>query len=224
MLGLGDSIAAGIGAPQIADSCMALLARRLAVRHPGLRLVNLAIAGETSGSMIALGGQLERAERIIGEIGRRGGDVAPITLSIGGNDAIQAAAVGVDAAPSLARNLNAILNRLDAALGAVGSQLAGRACLQTIYNPFEVARDDTSPQRVIDTDTRAPPPSTRVGYNHVIRDAAGQWHIELADVARIFRGRAQELTWVLSGDIHPSERGHTVIADAYVAACGWDGV
>lgn len=220
LLGLGDSIAAGIGAPHVSDGFLGLLARRLARRHPDIRLVNLAVPGETSSSMLAPGGQLEVAEGVI-----TAGGVSPIVLSIGGNDAMEAATLGDDAALSLlARNLDHILRRLDVALRAAGSRLAGSACLQTVYNPFELAGVDGQPHPEVDPDALAPRRSTRGGHNRVIRVAAAHWGVGVADVARIFRGRARELTWVGSGDIHPSERGHTVIADAYVAACGWEGV
>ena len=220
LLGLGDSIAAGIGAPHVSDGFLGVLAHRLAHRHPHIRLVNLAVPGETSSSMLASGGQLDVAESLIAA-----GGVSPIVLSIGGNDAMEAATVGDDAALSqLARNLDHILRRLDAALRAAGSRLAGAACVQTVYNPFELAVGGGADLSAVDADALAPRRSTRGGHNRVIRAAAAHWGVAVADVARIFRGRARELTWVGSGDIHPSGPGHAVIADAYVAACGWEGV
>jgi lysophospholipase L1-like esterase len=225
MLGLGDSIAAGIGAPHVSEGYLPVLGLRLAALAPRLAVVNLAVPGETSSSMLNPGGQLDRAETLVAEVGRAGGRVAPITVSIGGNDVMEAAALGDEMAMSLlARNLDAILRRLDAALRGIGSQLSGTACLQTVYNPFELVGADGEPLPAVDADAMAPRRSTRGGHNRIIRAAAAHWGVDLADVARIFRGRVRELTWVRSGDIHPSAHGHAVIADAYVAACGWDGV
>jgi lysophospholipase L1-like esterase len=225
MLGLGDSIAAGIGAPHVSEGYLPVLGLRLATRCPGLTVVNLAVPGETSTSMLAAGGQVDRAEALIAEVGRDGGSIGPITLSIGGNDVMEAASVGDEMAMSqLARNLDAVLRRLDTALRGIGSELSGTTCLQTVYNPFELVGADGEPLPAVDADAMAPRRSTRGGHNRIIRAAAVRWGIDLADVARIFRGRVRELTWVCSGDIHPSARGHAVIADAYVAACGWEGV
>jgi lysophospholipase L1-like esterase len=224
MLGLGDSIAAGIGAPHVSEGFVAVLAQRLGDRHRGLRLVNLAVPGETSSSMLAPGGQMERAEQVIAEVSQAGGRVAPITLSIGANDAMEAASIGDDTALTLlARNLDSILARLDDALRCAGSGIAGSACLQTVYNPFELVGADGAELPVVDADAMAPRRSLRGGHNRVIRAAAAMWGIAVADVSRIFRGRAHDLTWVRSGDIHPSDRGHAVIADTYMAACGWEG-
>lgn len=224
MLGLGDSIAAGIGAPHVSEGCLALVAQRLAVRRADLRLVNLAVPGESSTSMLAPGGQLERAEALIAELAAGGAEVTPIALSIGANDAMEAASVGDDHLGVLARNIDAVLGRLDAALRAAGSHLAGTACLLTVYNPFELVGADGTELPFVDADAMAPRRSTRGGHNRVLRAAAARWGVEVADVARAFRGRAQELTWVRSGDIHPSAQGHAAIADVCVAACGWQGV
>ncbi len=222
MLALGDSIAAGIGAAHVSEGCLALLASRLGATHPGLRFVNLAMPGESSRSMLAPGGQLERAEALIAAVGAEGGSVAPVLLSVGGNDAMEAQLVGDDEAmAALTDNLETILGRLDAALCAQGSALAGSACLQTVYNPFKLADDAEIPAGSGDADRMAPRRSKRGGHNRILRATAARFGIEVADVARAFRGRARELTWVASGDIHPRPAGHAAIAQLYVEACGW---
>src|SRR5207302_6124022 len=138
LLALGDSIAAGIGASHVSSGCMAVLASALRPRDPGLALVNLAIPGESSHSMLLPGGQLDRAEEVIAEVARGGGRVGPVALCVGGNDIMEAKLLGDEEALRLfGRNLGAILGRLDAALRATGSSLAEVGCVQTVYNPFE---------------------------------------------------------------------------------------
>jgi hypothetical protein len=43
--------------------------------------------------------------------------------------------------------------------------------------------------------------------------------MRLVEVSGLFRGRCGELTWVRSGDIHPTDVGHTLIAGAYLEVC-----
>jgi lysophospholipase L1-like esterase len=218
MLVLGDSIAAGIGAPHVSLGCMALLRDRLLACFPGLEMVNLAHPGESSSSLVRPGGQLDRALEVISEVTRRGGRVAPVLLSVGGNDAMEASTWGEDeAAVRLRRNLAGVLGRLDHALRRAGSLLSGSACLQTVYNPFEPV-----PGAAPDADELAPRRAHRAFHNRELRVAAARFAIDIADVATAFRGRAAQLTWVRSGDVHPSADGHEVIAQTYLEACGWD--
>ena len=223
MLGLGDSISAGIGASHAAQGCIALVAGRLSARAPGLRLVNLSLPGETSHSMVAPGGQLERAEALIAQTAAAGVTVAPITLCIGGNDAMEAQLLGDERAiAELGANLSTILGRLAAALPAGHPRFAEVGCVQTFYNPFEVGGDPGSANgHGPGADLLAPRRARRAGFNGVIRAAAAQAGIRLVDVSALFRGRAAELTWVRSGDIHPNEDGHRAIADLYARVCGW---
>ena len=110
LLALGDSIAAGIGASHVSSGCMAVLASALRPRDPGLALVNLAIPGESSHSMLLPGGQLDRAEEVIAEVARGGGRVGPVALCVGGNDIMEAKLLGDEEALRLfGRNLGAIL-------------------------------------------------------------------------------------------------------------------
>jgi lysophospholipase L1-like esterase len=218
MLVLGDSIAAGIGAPHVSLGCMSLLRDRLLACFPGLEMVNLAHPGESSSSLVRSGGQVERALDVISEVTRRGGRVAPVLLSVGGNDAMEASTWGEEeAAVRLRRNLAAVLGGLDHALRRAGSLLSGSACLQTVYNPFEPAAGDAP-----DADELAPRRARGAFHNRELRVAAARFAIDIADVASAFRGRAAQLTWIRSGDVHPSADGHEVIARTYVDACGWD--
>jgi lysophospholipase L1-like esterase len=217
MLALGDSIAAGIGASHASQGCMAVLAVHLARMSPGLELRNLAVPGETSSSMLLPGGQLDRAEDLLADLGASRVRCSPILLSIGGNDAMEARSLGEDVAfARLAENLDTIFSRLDRVLRRAGDRVAEVMCLQTVYNPFEgsVPGDGTA-------ERLAPRRATRGSVNAVLRAAAARHGVRIAEVSRAFRGRARQLTWVESGDIHPSDAGHRLIAQVYAATAGW---
>jgi len=219
LLALGDSIAAGIGASHVSCGCMGVLATALRERAPDLALLNLAVPGESSQTMVAPGGQLERAEAAIAEVARDGGSIGPLALCIGGNDVMEAAVLGDDEAlRQFEENLGVVVARLDAALRSAGSSLTEVGCIQTVYNPFEPdavegGRDGPGAQLM------APRRAGRGGYNRIIRRAAAGSGLRLVEVARGFRGRCAELTWVRSGDIHPTDVGHGLIAAAYLALC-----
>jgi lysophospholipase L1-like esterase len=215
MLALGDSVAAGIGAGHVSEGCMRLLADRLRTLQPRLELAHLAVPSESSASMLAPGGQLDRAEAAIAEAVQAGRSVGPVALSIGGNDVMEAALLGDDEAlRQLDENLDAILRRLDAALRAGGQRLADCAAVQTIYNPFEALPSD-------DADLMAPRRASRTGYNAAIRRLAQNMGVRVVDVAALFRGRSLELTWVRTGDMHPTGEGHALIAEEYLRVGGW---
>lgn len=215
MLALGDSVAAGIGAGHVSEGCMWLLADRLRALQPGLELAHLAVPSESSVSMLAPGGQMDRAEALIAETVEGGRSVGPVALSIGGNDVMEAALVGDDEAlRQLEENLGAILRRLDAALRRGGQRLVECAAVQTIYNPFEALPPD-------DADLMAPRRASRSGYNAAIRRVAQNAGVRVVDVAALFWGRSLELTWVRTGDMHPTGEGHALIAEEYLRVGGW---
>lgn len=222
LLALGDSIAAGIGASHVSNGCMAVFAHALRARVSGLALVNLAIPGESSASMLLPSGQLERAEEVIAAVARSGGGVGPLALCIGGNDIMEAAVLGdEEALRQFEANVGVILGRLEAALRATGSSLAEIGCIATVYNPFEPDAIDGG-NHGAEAHSMAPRRATRGGFNRVVRNAAAARGIRLIEVSGMFRGRCAELTWVRSGDIHPTDEGHALIAEAYLEACTGD--
>lgn len=216
MVALGDSVAAGIGAAHVTEGCMRLLADRLRRLNPLLKLHHLAVPSESSASMLSAGGQLERAEAVIGEAVSQGRRVGPITLSIGGNDVMEAALIGDDAAMHrLDANFAIILRRLDTALRRGGQRIDEVGIVQTIYNPFAALPPD-------EADLMAPRRASRTGYNATIRRIAQNMGVRICDVASLFRGRTLELTWVRTGDIHPTGEGHQLIAAEHLRAGGWE--
>jgi lysophospholipase L1-like esterase len=215
MLALGDSLAAGIGAGHVSEGCMWLLAGELRRLRPDLELVHLAIPSESSASMLACGGQLDRAEGVIAQAVREGRSVGPLTLSVGGNDVMEAALIGdEEALRQLEDNLALMLRRLDTALRPGGQRLADVAAVQTVYNPFEALPPD-------DADLMAPRRASRTGFNAVIRRVAQNMGVRVVDVSALFRGRSLELTWVRTGDMHPTGEGHELIATEYLRVGGW---
>ncbi|TMC47576.1 MAG: SGNH/GDSL hydrolase family protein [Chloroflexi bacterium] len=220
MIALGDSISAGIGASHASQGCLALVARRLGDGARGPRFVNLSLPGESSHSMLAPRGQLDRAEALIAQSVAAGMTVAPISVCIGGNDAMEAQLLGDDRAiAELGRNLTIVLGRLAEVLPAGHPRLGEVACVQTFYNPFET--ENGANGHGPGADLMAPRRARRAGFNTAIRTAAAEAGVRVADVSRLFRGRATELTWVRSGDIHPNDDGHHAIADLYLEVCGW---
>jgi lysophospholipase L1-like esterase len=216
MVALGDSIAAGIGAGHVAEGCMWLLVDRLRGLQPQLDLHFLAVPSETSASMLAPGGQVDRAEQVIHTAVAEGLAVGPITLSVGGNDIMDAALVGdEEALRQLEENLDTMLRRLDSALRIGGQRVDEVTVVQTVYNPFEGLPPDSA-------DTMAPRRASRSGYNAAIRRVAQNHGARVCDVASLFRGRTLELTWVRTGDIHPTGEGHRLIATEYLRTGGWE--
>jgi len=216
MVALGDSITAGIGAAHVSEGCMWLLADRLRRLRPDLEFEHLAVPSESSASMLAPGGQLERAESVIAAAVARGRSVGPIAVSIGGNDIMEAALVGDDEAlRQLEDNLGVILRRLDAALHHGGQSIDEVCAVQTVYNAFEGLPPDSA-------DLMAPRRASRSGFNAAIRRVAQNTGVRVVDVASVFRGRAMELTWVRTGDMHPTGEGHELIAAEYLRAGGWE--
>lgn len=215
MVALGDSIAAGIGAGHVSEGCVWLLADRLRRLNPALRFEHLAIPSESSASMLRPGGQLDRAEAVIAAAVDAGQRVGPVVLAIGGNDIMEASLIGDDEAlRRLEDNLALILRRLDAALRRGGQRLADVAMVQTVYNPFESLPADAA-------DLMAPRRASRSGYNAAIRRVAQNAGVRVSDVASLFRGRCTELTWVRTGDIHPTGEGHALIAEECLRVGGW---
>jgi len=220
MLVLGDSLAVGIGAGHISEGAMALVASRLAVRRPGLTMMNLAIPSEGSCSMLAPGGQLDRAVEAIRGAHERGERVGPVTLSLGANDSIESAMLGeLEAFRRFGENLETILTRLDTALAGQSDGIDGVLCMQTFYNPFPACEaDPTLPP----PDQLAPRRARTIDFNTAIRTAAARRGVRLADIETAFRGRECELTWLRSGDIHPNASGQGVMCDAFMTSGGWE--
>lgn len=219
----GDSLTAGVGAsapgtkgyvPVFAQRAWPILSLPLG---PGAHW-NLGIPGETSTSMLAPGGQLEKA---LVELNRRQKDSDPandiriITISIGGNDVLGAlrrpectpdpgAQVCVDlllgqVVPGLEENLSRIFGALREAAGPQVPIL-----ILTLYNPYS----GTGTPLDLLGDVFLPE------INKLYFRVAPQWDVRVVDIFPVFQGQGPELTNILRGDIHPNDEGYQRIAEA----------
>ncbi|MGE0600309.1 MAG: SGNH/GDSL hydrolase family protein [Dehalococcoidia bacterium] len=180
--------------------------------------------GETSTTMMAAGGQLDRATA---EISRRNSDadtandVRLITIDIGGNDfraltrtgspclanvlgpACQAAVA--DVTNTFNTNYPIILQRVRAAAGSKATIIA-----MAFYNPFSgtgQAVDAPGDIVVGQLAAQAKAAATSSAVNAI-------W----VDLAPLFQGKAPQLTHIAESNIHPNDHGHAVIAEAVYQA------
>jgi lysophospholipase L1-like esterase len=234
-LALGDSLAAGVGASEPAQTgYVGLVFDALRTepaspyREDDLTLLNLGDPGETTTSIQASGGQLEKA---LAEIESRkddavdGNEVAVITIDIGANDfiplvqgdspclpnpladACQEAAVS--ALTTFQANFTDIMRRLRAAAGPDVEIVA-----LGLYNPLSGTGG----------------PFDAVGdaalelFNSTVAAAAAEPDIQasLADIFVLFEERGPELTHIaeVPPDVHPNDSGHYLMAQAVVTALG----
>lgn len=201
-------------------------------------VINYACAGETTGTMIEggcaarfahkgayTGPQLKAAISFLTNP-RNQGRVSPITLEIGANDVFadwnqSACSPGPNANVDLATmdfNLtNTILPELEKALTTPRGAPAGDLHILNYYNPF--AKDCSNSGQFV-----------RILNSHIAADAA-KFRIPVVDIYSAFggdSGTAGNLcayTWMCSSfhDIHPTNKGYTVIAKAVEASLGLPG-
>ena len=236
-LALGDSLAVGIGSSDPARGGYVPRFFEMLRSEPesGVgSLVNVAISGETSESMIS-GGQLERALRAIADIGP---ELRLVTIDIGGNDLLWLAVnepcasspggeacrrAVVSTVDRFEANFRAILERVTDAVGRSASPET-RLIALTYYNPFsgtghelEPAGDDAllGADRALDCPA-ALVESEKRGMNDAIVCTAREMGVEIADVYGRFLGRGEELTLIGQGDIHPNDAGFAEMAGVLV--------
>jgi lysophospholipase L1-like esterase len=226
LLGVGDSLMAGVGA-SLPDERgeFGLVANLMRGRYgPNLRAVNVAIPGETSTTLLAPTPPPAAAAgaptptpttpqivQALDELGRlQAGRQAVVMLSIGGNDLQRL--TGKDAPTREAAlatfrtNLTTIVTRL-----TEGGQTR-TLLIQTVYDPFggdpnAVGSDAWWVER----------------FNGAIRDvAAARQGVQVVELADKVRGNEQALTLVRFDDVHLSNAGHRLAADLYWATGGFD--
>jgi lysophospholipase L1-like esterase len=213
---LGDSIAAGIGASDPSRRGFAAIVHgyleRLSDRP--VELVNLAIPGETTTTFLD-GGQFDEAQRTVAEARGAGLRVSPIVVSLGANDLLDVGEAAEEREAVIA-TVASNLDRIFAALRTATAETAGQATADllavTYYDPT-----GSNPERP-DSDAW-----WVARLNATIAGAAADFGGRAPDLLALFQGREAELTWYPS-DVHPTNEGHRVIAQALWAASGYDTV
>ena len=151
------------------------------------------------------------------------GQVSPVTLDMGANDLLpdinpSTCAVASTWASDLARvhtNLTtAILPQLTAAMTDGAGNRTGDLVMMNYYDPYI----NKCPNSL----------SYIKQLNSEIANDAAQFHIALVDVYKAFGGDGQganicTYTWICSvfGDIHATDLGYSVIANAFAAKLGY---
>jgi acyl-CoA thioesterase-1 len=233
-LALGDSLAAGVGASEPAETGYVGLVYDALLTDPAfyndLTLMNLGDPGETTTSMLA-GGQMNAAlEQIEGrrDDGIAGNEVAVITLDIGANDFIPlvlgdspclpnplaeaCTQAATSALTTFRSNFGDITRRLRAAAGPeVEIVVLG------LYNPLSGSGGtfDAVGDAAVEL------------FNSTVAAAATDSDVRatFADIFTYFDGRGAELTHITEtpSDVHPNDDGHYLMARAVVEALGLPG-
>jgi lysophospholipase L1-like esterase len=205
---IGDSIAAGNGSSNPkTTSFVADLARD----EGNLETLNAAVAGATTRDVLEK--QLPSVLAATAEA-----DLAFITISVGGNDL-----AGLIPNPACVQDPLPASCPLDDALRSVDANL------REIMTTLRAAHPGTPivllayPNFFSGTGHAFEAPAGRVlpRLDVVIRAVAASFpHAGVADAAPAFEGRGPELTHTLDRvfDPHPTDAGHRLIADAFVAA------
>jgi lysophospholipase L1-like esterase len=205
---IGDSIAAGNGS---SDPKTTSFVADLARDEGNLETLNAAVAGATTRDVLEK--QLPSVLAATAEA-----DLAFITISVGGNDL-----AGLIPNPACVQDPLPASCPLDDALRSVDANL------REIMTTLRAAHPGTPivllayPNFFSGTGHAFEAPAGRVlpRLDDVIRAVAASFpHAGVADAAPAFEGRGPELTHTLDRvfDPHPTDAGHRLIADAFVAA------
>ncbi len=226
-IAIGDSLAFGVGASSPSSGgyvALAFDALRKSERYGerGLELVNLSVPGATSEDLLLEGGQVDKALK---EIAARTEDesslddnVEVISIDIGGNDLLRLARADspclteASAEPCLdlfGQVLSALQDNLTGALERLRAAApAATIVVIDLYNPYSGTGD-----------FREAIADLGVGQiNGVIGAVAADADLEVrpASVYQHFQGRGKQ--WIAPDGLHPNDAGHSVLAEALVAA------
>ncbi len=216
-LALGDSVAFGLGVPVPLDQGYAGLfySNYLKIAQPGfLSYRNLAVPGETSDTFITNSkgkSQLQRAFDELDNAAKNGRHVSPITLTIGGNDMLDARGKSNSEREAtltqFEANFSRILNELKARAGQADIIVTG------YYNPYSLNSSGSDIEN-----------SWVQRFNATILKQAHERGLLVADFYSPVNGAGltRALTWSGSGDVHPTTLGHAVLAQAVWKAGGYD--
>ena len=218
-LALGDSVAYGVGAPTPYEMGYAGLfySKYLQRVQPHLHSYkDFGVPGETSHTFLEDSNSqtLSQYQRALNEIdaakalNRR---ISPITLTIGGNDML-------DARNTSLENKNAILTKYTANLQKILVGLQAHTgghsdiIVTTYFNPFGNASGADDDANWVQR------------FNDVIKQTAQQQAATTADFYTPILGNERNLTWNSYGDVHPNRLGYTKLALALWQATKYDTV
>jgi lysophospholipase L1-like esterase len=210
---LGDSLAAGYTVSEPQEEFTARIAAAIRQEQP-IEVRNFAISGETSRSL--LDRQLPEAIHFIEAQQEAGIRVSPITLTIGGNDALRVVDAPLDVrrrtVAAVEANIGTALDQLIAATTDPSSQRTADIAVMNYYNLFPGDPDDQSG-----------PTYWANQFNAAIARAAATRGVAVADVASAFAGgNVYRYTYIATGDIHANPDGHALIAEQFLAALQYD--
>jgi lysophospholipase L1-like esterase len=242
-LALGDSLAFGFRfdifnqhfpsePPELFHGYVDDFGGMLQLIRPNIRTVNLACVGETTDTFIhggciytAQGFQLHNGysgsqlDAAIGVLRAHPGQVSPITFNLGGNDLNALTAIcGSDLAcyqlqapaflDRIRTNIDQILGRLRAAAPSSEIITFTNYSVAFLVDPRFLALTDA--------------------FNAVVTSTAATHRVRVADVFSAFNGALQPVTICTltlicaSGDSHPTDAGHEVIAEELWQASEYD--
>ncbi len=214
-LALGDSLATGVGSSKCPIGCagkagyVTEYARRLefASGH-AVSVRDLGVNGETTDSFIGdyFTSTASRSQlaHTVAEIRAHGRSISPVTLDIGGNDALNVRGSGQSQEEKLAalddvrHNLERIISTVQAELAAAGSH--ADLVLLAYFEPY--GQDD-------------PEAWGLARLNQIIREAGAAHGLRIAEPFALFAGKERNNTWVSCRciiDVHPNDRGYGMIA------------
>ena len=227
-LALGDSLAVGVGASTPEQGYVVRFYNQLRQNsqwsNRDLAGLTVAVSGETSSSMLAPGGQLDRAKA---ELARNhdadpNNDIEVISVNVGGNDFLKLRAPGQPCAqntesPECLAAFAAMVSTFSGNYTTIMGTLRAVAGPDTIivtmtqYNPFSgtgVAFDSATGDDAF------------AKFNGLIKTVAANPKVnaQVADVFPLFQGKAPQFTHILQQDVHPNDTGYGVITQAFVGA------
>lgn len=212
-LALGDSVAYGIGAPDSVNGGYAgiFYANYLKRVQPNLQLYrNLAIPGETSSSFLTPGRNKSQLQRTLEELdaaAKAGRRVSPVTLTLGGNDLLNMQGKSNAEREAILATFDTDYNQI---LDELKTRLNGADLIVTTYYNPNGPGADTSETTWLQR------------LNEAIKKDGAAYGAKLADFYGPIVGQEKSLTWAGVGDVHPTQAGHAVLAQALWRATGYD--
>ncbi len=210
---LGDSLAAGYTVSEPEQAFVARIAAAIRQEQP-IEVRNFAVSGATSRSLLER--QLPEAISFIEAQQEVGVRVSPITLTIGGNDALRVKDAPLDVrrrtVAAVEANIGTALDQLIAATTDPSGRRTADIAVMNYYNLFPGdPEDETGPTYWANQ------------LNAAIARAATARGVAVADVASAFAGgNVYRYTYIATGDIHANPDGHALIAEQFLAALEYD--